>query len=130
MHVAIGITRYGKSDLRSDGSYVTVEWFHFCRIPVYPIRRIRVKPQYGRELIEQMPRSVAAILQTYAFVIAYAAWFVAVIYFIFARHSRYLDTEFGIWLAFVGFAAAMFVPYGVLLLVRRERGRAVNPPTR
>ena len=36
MHISIGFTQYGKSDIRSDGSYVTIEWFHICRLPVYP----------------------------------------------------------------------------------------------
>jgi hypothetical protein len=126
MHFTIGETRYGKSEMRSDGSYVTIEWFHVCRLPVYPIRRIRVKPQYGRELIEELPRSLSPIFQTYAFVLAYAAWFVGVVYFIFARHSGYLDNQIGIWLAFLGFAAAMLVPYGLLLLAR-ARSRVDRP---
>jgi len=124
MLIAVGETRYGKSDLRPDGSYVTIEWFHICTIPIYPLRRVRVKPHYGRELIEELPRSMSAIMKTYAFVLAYAAWFVAVTLFIFTRNSDYLNHEIGLWMAFVGFALAMLFPFGLLWLYRREAYRA------
>ena len=126
MHIAVGETRYGKSDIRPDGSYVTIEWFHICRIPVYPLRRIKVRPQYGRELIEELPRSMSAILKTYAFVVGLFAWFIALLWFIFGRNSAYLNSEIGLWFAFAGFALAMFIPYGLLLLARREAYRAYH----
>ena len=66
---------------------------------------------------------MSAIFRTYAFVLACGGWFVGVVYFIFARQSAYLDNQVGIWLAFVGFAAAMFVPYGLLLLMRAVQAR-------
>jgi len=39
-----GTTFYGQRDFRRDGSYVTTEWIVFLRIPILPLRSLRVIP--------------------------------------------------------------------------------------
>ena len=41
----IGTSFYGQRNFRSDGTYVTTEWFVLLAIPVIPLRSLRVRYQ-------------------------------------------------------------------------------------
>src|ERR1700691_940261 len=39
-----GIKLYGRRDFRTDGSFVTTQWFTFLWVPLFPLSSMRVKP--------------------------------------------------------------------------------------
>lgn len=126
IHVAIGFRNYGKTDVSPNGSYVTTEWFHICYFPIYPVRRIRITPQIGRNLVVELPRTAASILKTYAFAVACLAWWCASFWIVFGRHSDYLDKDVGVFLAFMTVALLASIPFALLWFFRREAARAIQ----
>lgn len=76
---------YGQRDFRSDGTYVTTEWFAFLAIPVFPVRSLRVA-HLGSKTIgiessekyrvyEKTLPNWKQVLCVYAFFAICAAWF-------------------------------------------------------
>jgi|GEM_PF-1567407 len=121
----IGMVNYGESDPRSDGSYVTIEWFSLLFFPVWPVRRIRVKQRLeqdlftktmrkGYKVIEEMPLSWKQVLGTYLFALFSVSWWLCTLSCLFV----YGDASFNVWLSnhliYLVFFVALFLPLGVL----------------
>ncbi len=131
----IGYINYGRADERADGTHVTTEWFCILFLPVWPVRRMRIKPgeerpfpgqkmKIGYRVVEVLRLSPGTIVGTYLFTVLCLAWWSATFRFIFMRQSAYLDSQLGMWLAFLALAAAAGLPFGALWLVRREKRRS------
>jgi len=126
----IGFNNYGKTDERSDGSFVTTEWFCFLFFPVFPVRRIRVKERMepcnmGKTssrvnfvTLEELPYSLPQILATYLFAILSIAWWLIALWFIIKFESHYTNyTDFEV-LIYLGAFSVMAFPFFVLWLLR------------
>lgn len=81
----IGTKFYGNCDRRSDGSYVTTEWFTIFYLPIVPIRSLRLAPVKGGVtlgvynsqlyvIFEKLPIHWPQVGRIYGFVLGGSAW--------------------------------------------------------
>jgi len=72
-----GTILYGKRSLRTDGSYVTTQWFAVLWLPILPVKSMRIKETGSRQsglfshmeyaILEELPFQLPQILETYLF---------------------------------------------------------------
>jgi hypothetical protein len=105
----IGTSLYGARDFRSDGSYITTEWFVFVYVPVLPLKSQRVvatgkNKNYvvysssGYAIQERTKICIPQILAVYS-------WFAVVIL------SFWLASKFDLWWVAIPGVLTLFAPW-------------------
>jgi hypothetical protein len=125
--LGIGTTFIGQSDFRSDGSYVTTQWFCVF-IPLFPLRSLRVRdvgpgrwnPLMSSEhytVLAVTPPNGEQVLLVYGFPILYIAWLCFLLCVGLLLYPVVLKDQN---IAFFAFATAGLVPLSIPLILRRR----------
>ena len=125
----IGTTFIGKRDFRSDGSYLTTEWFVLLFIPILPFRSLRVQ-ETGREgsvfyrkesyrISETTKPQLKQVLYTYGFAVLCGFWAFFMVSFGGFRDRAIEDWPVkGVWL--LAFFAPAWIPFFLRRYGRRK----------
>ncbi len=114
-------TAIGQTDLRSDGSYVTTQWFSALTVPLVPKTSFRVResknlPQGTFKTCEEVPFCLRQVFSVYAFAAFWTAWALLIP---FVANEYLLDQP--IWLFMTSIILMLWAPFAVRQAIRRSR---------
>jgi hypothetical protein len=128
---------YGQRDFRSDGSYITTEWFTLFYIPLVPFRSFRVKYKNFEktdwnasvtrfDILEKTGPNFRQALSIYGFfaVLAGVAWLNGEYY---DRIAAKTGTTFATVLTVMVFALALALPLITRYLAKQALKEQINP---
>ena len=116
-------TALGQSDHRSDGSYVTTQWYSALTVPLVPKASFRVREskncrQGTFKTCEKVPLCLGQVLPVYAFAAFCTAWVLSIP---FVANEYLLDQP--IWLFMTSIMLMLWAPFAIRRAVRRSRRR-------
>lgn len=118
-------TVFGETDFRSDGSYVTTQWFSIFMIPVVPLRSFRVlksrHPLGGYRSCEETRLNLKQVASVYCYVAFCLSWLFCVP---FLASEYLLDKP--VWFFLGGLIAMITVPAIAPKLIRYRAKRRIR----
>ncbi len=125
----IGTRWYGRRDFRTDGTYVTTEWFVVLYVPIVPLRSLRMKykgmaesrwfpgwypPRESFAVYEKTLPNWKQVLYTYAYLAFYTAWVYLIWKATLAMFPRAFHTALGV----IPACAVCLIPAAIPELLR------------